>query len=353
MRTPIIHWLSLRLRVLLGAALLAGALLPPYVPGYALGDDAIEETPPPQFLFVEEGFLMKASSVGEQGTRLAFSEGLVHTVEAGESLQKVADKYGINLQTIRWANGLAQNATVTPGQELVILPVDGVLHTVRRGETLSRIAQLYEVPDEVISRQNKLKGGFILAGEQLIIPGGRPVVDSPSVIASVNQALRFADKLPTREIQIGSTPVRVVVPSGGGRGTAPAVSASITQGLLNPPCGETCKITQGYRPGHYALDMQVRGGTTIFAAEAGTVIRADLGYNGGYGNVIEIDHGNGLTTLYAHNKELYVSEGDRVERGQPIAYMGNTGRVHGPTGIHVHFEVVQHGVKKDPRLYIK
>ena len=101
------------------------------------------------------------------------------------------------------------------------------------------------------------------------------------------------------------------------------------------------------------MDMQERGGGPIYAAEAGTIPRADYGWNGGYGNVIEIDHGNELTTLYGHNKKLYVTEGDYVQRGQKIADMGNTGLVYGATGIHVHFEVISRGVKKNPLLYIE
>ena len=118
------------------------------------------------------------------------------------------------------------------------------------------------------------------------------------------------------------------------------------------PC-EDCNFTQYFHPGHYAVDIQERGGGPIFAAEAGTVIRADYGWDGGYGNVIEIDHGNGLVTLYGHNKELYVKKGDHVTRGQNISWMGNTGRVFGATGIHVHFEVRVNGEKKNPLLYLK
>jgi murein DD-endopeptidase MepM/ murein hydrolase activator NlpD len=118
------------------------------------------------------------------------------------------------------------------------------------------------------------------------------------------------------------------------------------------PCNN-CAYTQYFHPGHYAVDIQTKGGGPIFAAEAGTVIRAETGWNGGYGNVIEIDHGNGLVTLYGHNKELYVKVGDTVARGQEISWMGNTGQVYGATGIHVHFEVRVNGVKKNPLLYLK
>jgi murein DD-endopeptidase MepM/ murein hydrolase activator NlpD len=138
--------------------------------------------------------------------------------------------------------------------------------------------------------------------------------------------------------------------------SAPPVQApetDVTVGVLQKPCSAACFPTQYYHPGHYAIDMQERGGGPIFAAEAGTVIRADYGWNGGYGNVVEIDHGNDLITVYGHNKELGVKVGDTVSRGQKIADMGNTGLVYGKTGIHVHFEVRLKGVKKNPLLYIQ
>ena len=348
MRSPLLRWLSVRLRVLLVVVLVGGALLPPYVPSSAT---ALEETevPSQQFLFVEEGFLMKASSIGTQGSRLAFSDSLVHRVQSGESLEEIAKKYKINAKTIRWANNL-KGDTVKPDQDLIILPVDGVIHTVHRGQTLGRIAQLYDVPQDAIARQNKIKGGFIVAGDQLIIPGAAPITDA-SALAAAGQALQFAEKLPGKDIKLRAPAIATQI--AGGTGRAPAAAAILTNTILQTPCGDGCKITQGYHPGHYALDMQVRGGGPIYAAEAGTVIRADYGYNGGFGNVIEIDHGNGLITLYAHNKELYVKKDDVVTRGQSISFMGNTGRVHGPTGIHVHFEVRVNGVKKNPRLYLE
>ncbi|NOS68078.1 MAG: peptidoglycan DD-metalloendopeptidase family protein [Candidatus Peribacteraceae bacterium] len=344
MRTPLIRWLSLRVRGLLVLLFLASALLPPYAQTSA-GSTEDMEFPTQQFLFVEEGFLMKTSSLGEQGSRLAFSEGLVHTVKDGESVEKIASRYGVSAQTVRWTNGLTDSSRLKPNQELVILPVDGVLHTVRRGQTLTRIAQLYDIPLDDIVRQNRIKGGFVVAGEQIIIPGGKPVTGD-SAIASVDQALRFADALPSKDIRLP-----IALPSGG-KAVAPTVSAILSQTLLQLPCAD-CFFTQKYHPGHYAIDLQTRGGGPIFAAEDGTVIRADLGWNGGFGNVIEIDHGNDLVTLYAHNRKLNVENGAVVKRGQLIAEMGNTGLVHGPTGIHLHFEVRVKGVKRNPELYLE
>lgn len=346
MRTPLVRWLSLRVRLLLVFVFVVGALLPPYVPATAFSEEDAD-LPSQQFLFVEEGFLMKTAGVGEQGSRLAYGEGLIHEVKDGDSVESIAKRYGVAPDTVRWANGITGSSGIRAGMEILILPVDGVMHVVRRGQTLSRIAQLYDVPEDAIAGQNKIKGGFIVAGQQLIIPGGKPIT-GVSAIASADQVLQFAERLPSSDIRLRlNIPGRPVTP-----GVAPAVSAVLSQTLLQRPC-ENCFYTQKFGPGHYAVDIQTRGGGPIFAAEAGTVVRAATGWNGGYGYVIEVDHGNGLITLYAHNKELYVKEGDVIDRGQVIAAMGNTGLVHGPTGIHIHFEVHVNGVKRNPILYLE
>lgn len=106
----------------------------------------------------------------------------------------------------------------------------------------------------------------------------------------------------------------------------------------------------GYRSRgwHSGVDVAWYIYTTIVAAESGTVTYA--AYNpGGYGNLVIIDHGNGLSTYYAHCDEFYVSVGDQVERGQAIADIGMTGTTTGP---HVHFEVRVDGSAIDPAPYI-
>ncbi len=329
---------------------LVGSLLPPYIPREALaqtdGEDSVGM--PSQFVLVEDGFLMKSSSLTQQGARRAYAEGLIHTVREGESIEQIAERYGIKPDTVRWANKLERNALLQPGDELIVLPVDGVLHTVSRGQTLSRIAELYSVPAEEITRQNGVQGGFIIAGQELIIPGASPIVAAPP--PPVQVAVTPPQQRPGTTPPVGTPAQTRPAPPSPGRPTK--TSAAPTTGILQMPC-ENCIYTQYYHAGHYAVDLQTRGGGPIFAAEAGTVIRAETGWNGGYGNVIEIDHGNGLVTLYAHNKELYVSVGEQVTRGQQISWMGNSGRVYGKTGIHIHYEVRVHGVKKNPVLYLK
>ncbi|MEA5582744.1 peptidoglycan DD-metalloendopeptidase family protein [Nodularia harveyana UHCC-0300] len=102
----------------------------------------------------------------------------------------------------------------------------------------------------------------------------------------------------------------------------------------------------GYRRFHSGLDFAASYGSKIRAADAGNVIFA--GWFGGYGRTVIIDHGKNKTTLYAHASELYVSEGQSVERGQAIASVGSTGLSTGP---HLHFEVRRRGTPVNPADY--
>lgn len=100
---------------------------------------------------------------------------------------------------------------------------------------------------------------------------------------------------------------------------------------------------------HEGIDIRVPIGTPVKATAAGRVIAADSNKSG-YGNRVEINHGNGYVTLYAHNSVLNVQSGDWVEKGDIIAYSGATGRVTGP---HVHYEVLLNGELQNPRDFIK
>jgi murein DD-endopeptidase MepM/ murein hydrolase activator NlpD len=99
---------------------------------------------------------------------------------------------------------------------------------------------------------------------------------------------------------------------------------------------------------HRGVDLAAAEGTDVGAALDG-VVRA-AGVRAGYGLAVEVDHGNGLSTLYAHASELLVRDGDRVTRGQPIARVGHTGRATGP---HLHLEVRQAGRQLDPARALK
>jgi len=99
---------------------------------------------------------------------------------------------------------------------------------------------------------------------------------------------------------------------------------------------------------HTGMDTGAPMNATVVAAEAGQVVTAK--YNNAYGNYIVINHGGGLSTLYAHNTTLLVSAGQQVSRGQAIAKVGSTGFSTGP---HCHFEVLVNGVCTDPMAYLK
>jgi murein DD-endopeptidase MepM/ murein hydrolase activator NlpD len=98
---------------------------------------------------------------------------------------------------------------------------------------------------------------------------------------------------------------------------------------------------------HEGIDIAVPSGTPVGASAAGTVIH--VGWLGGYGNLVVVDHGNGLSTAYAHNSSIAVALGQQVAQGQVLAYSGNTGNASGPV---VHFEVRVNGTAVDPLGYL-
>jgi murein DD-endopeptidase MepM/ murein hydrolase activator NlpD len=99
---------------------------------------------------------------------------------------------------------------------------------------------------------------------------------------------------------------------------------------------------------HTGIDIVVNTGNKVYAAGKGKVLRAS--YNGGYGKTVEIDHGFGYTTLYAHLSKIDVKKGQIVKRGEPIGLSGETGRL--ATGPHLHYEVKHNGVHLNPKNFI-
>lgn len=118
-------------------------------------------------------------------------------------------------------------------------------------------------------------------------------------------------------------------------------------GWLSSLYGYRTDPLSGKREFHQGLDFAGKPNTPITAAAAGIVIWSGPRY--GYGNLVEVSHGNGYVTRYAHNEKNLVNVGEKVEKGEVIALMGNSGR---STGTHVHFEVVRHGKHLDPRKFI-
>jgi murein DD-endopeptidase MepM/ murein hydrolase activator NlpD len=136
--------------------------------------------------------------------------------------------------------------------------------------------------------------------------------------------------------------------------SAPSSAAAVTTGAPSAagfiwPVHGVLTSYFGWRWGrmHEGIDLAVGNGTPVVASAAGTVIVA--GWMGGYGNLVVVDHGNGIATAYAHNTSVTVGVGQSVAQGQLVAYSGNTGNSTGP---HVHFEVRVNGAAVDPLGYL-
>jgi murein DD-endopeptidase MepM/ murein hydrolase activator NlpD len=255
---------------------------------------------------------------------------ITHSVADGETFSTIAAQYGIQSPTIYWENELTDTSKLKPGQSLKILPVNGVRHKVTRGETVFTIAKKYGldesqaqvIVDYPFNEFLNDETFELTTGQQLMIPDG--VKPQPKGVK------RFTFDAPAGA-------VAVVTGAGSGQ-------------FLWPVAGHIGRVTQGYRFYHQAFDIANRAGGSIIAADAGTVVVAGYIDNGGYGNRVIVDHGNGFRTLYAHLSVNQVNPGDQVSRGQVLGQMGNTGR---STGTHLHFEISQGGVKHNPGSFIR
>jgi murein DD-endopeptidase MepM/ murein hydrolase activator NlpD len=122
----------------------------------------------------------------------------------------------------------------------------------------------------------------------------------------------------------------------------------VSRGWISSRFGERSDPFTGERAQHKGLDFAGTRGTQVLSVASGVVIRASR--QAAYGNLVEIDHGNGYRTRYAHNEQLTVKPGDHVTAGQVIALMGATGRASAP---HVHFEVLKDGAIINPSSFVR
>ncbi len=132
-------------------------------------------------------------------------------------------------------------------------------------------------------------------------------------------------------------------------GLSVGISNPIDRGVITSKFGKRVDPLSGEEKLHGGLDICAEDGAPIYAIMPGTVEKA--WNSASFGNAVIIDHGNGIRTLYAHCKEINVSEGDHIKRKQNIALMGNTGRYS--TGVHLHFELIINGKKYDPEPFFE
>lgn len=122
----------------------------------------------------------------------------------------------------------------------------------------------------------------------------------------------------------------------------------VRKGWISSRYGERSDPLTGNRSMHRGYDFSGTPGAEVLSVASGVVTWA--GPRATYGNTVEIDHGNGYVTRYAHNRDVVVEPGQRIDSGQLIAHMGSTGRASGP---HVHFEVIKDGGRINPAAFVK
>jgi murein DD-endopeptidase MepM/ murein hydrolase activator NlpD len=202
------------------------------------------------------------------------------------------------------------------------------------GQRLVQLGQLD--PEEFDFSQPPPVGG----PERIISDGQSSVIDVSQAISHLSRTLQHQMTrldalqllLMDRNLEIERTPA----------------GWPVSSGWISSGFGERNDPFTGKRAQHEGLDFAGVKGSEILGVARGVVIWA--GSKQGYGKTLEIDHGNGYVTRYAHNEELLVNAGDRVIAGQTVARMGETGRASSP---HVHFEVLHNGNAVNPNQFVK
>jgi len=277
--------------------------------------------------FIEDGTLVKPIAVN---TTVPDGSGLVKTYTAtgDDTLIGIANKFGVSMMTVWWANNLKSKDDVHKGQVLRIPPVTGLIVKVAATDTLDAIAARYKIDSTDILATNGLDDPNLVVGQVLVIPGAEG-----AAIAVHKPIVK-----PTIHSSSGAT-YRPPVAYTGGKFVWPVV-------------GGGNYISQYFHYGHYAIDIAADYGSTVRAAAAGTVIFAGWKSNGG-GYQVWVAHGSGLYTTYNHMSAITVGAGQHVGRGQQVGRVGQSGNATGP---HCHFEVWRGpvwdgGQRVNPLLY--
>ncbi len=261
------------------------------------------------------------------------SDIISYTVKNGDTLSSIAQSFNISTDTIKWANDLKSDV-ITPGESLKILPVTGVAYTVKSGDTIESVAKKFSASSQAILDYpfNDIPDDLSLKiGQQLIVPDGAlepPPSSSPS----------------------SSSPQGPIShPTSGYYAEWPTNSFPAPGGITFIWPTQSVGISQYFSWYHPGLDLPNPAEPPVVAASGGTVVYAGWDTTG-YGNRIDINHGNGYLTRYGHLSHIYVTVGEQVSQGQQIGQMGSTGRSTGP---HLHFEIRYNGIAVNPLAILK
>ncbi len=253
-----------------------------------------------------------------------------YTVQSGDTISSIASGFGISPSTVMTENKLNSGSTLKAGQVLTILPTTGVTYTVKDGDSLEALTGKYKITEDDFLDANNLESFEDLASGAIVVI---PMNSVATPLAPRTSTFVRSD--------VGKVALKTA--------SAPAgISSNLS--FIWPTTVRA--ITQGYSSRHTGLDISNSQKVAIFAAEDGFVEISGYQSNG-YGNTIVINHGNGFKTRYGHASALYVSAGDYVKKGDTIAKQGNTGRVRGATGIHLHFEILKNGTRVNPLSYVR
>lgn len=263
-------------------------------------DDELENM---DYTLIQDNSIVASANPSLLNQFSSFKKDIIYyIVQKSDTPEQIAVSHNINTDTLLWANNLNSRSVIRPGDKLIILPINGIRAQIKKGDTIEGLAKKYKADAEEISQFNLFASNKDLkVGEYAIIPDGEmPVIISKPAIS----APKFASTALT------------------GSGW-----------LIQPAVGRNW----GRLHSNNGIDIANPCGTPIYAAAAGTVALVDVvGWNGGYGKNVRIQHSNGALTLYAHLSQAVVESGQAVAQGQLIGLMGTTGR---STGCHIHFEV--------------
>lgn len=242
-----------------------------------------------------------------------------YAVRAGDTLDSIAKKFDISIDTIKWAND-SKSDTIKPGQTLKIPPITGVVYTVKSGDTVYSIAKKFKV-----DAQNIVNFPF------------NDFADLDTFALTSGQTLYIPNGIPEEEQQVAPSTQFFAQIQAGVKGSS---------NFIWPTSGVITQYPVWY---HMALDIANPSRPPVLAADTGTVTFAGC-IKYGYGCHIIVDHGNGYQSLYGHLSVIGVSPGQVVSKGSQIGVMGSTGN---STGTHLHFEIRSGGVLLNPLNFLK
>lgn len=262
-----------------------------------------------------------------------------YIVKEGDSLWLIARQHDMYVDDIVQANNL-KSEDLMPGDELILVRSKPLINVIARveGEKIEQIP--YDT--KVVVDRNAPWGVRVKQEGQ---NGEKKVVYVAVKKNGTTQDREIKEetiiKKAVDKIVVKGSKVTIASRSRGG--------SIVGSGNLIWPVYGTITSPFGARGGrHTGVDIAARTGTPIKAADSGTVIFA--GWQGGYGKLVIIDHGNGVVTRYAHCNSIYVSTGQRVSRGEVIASVGSTGN---STGAHLHFETLSYGSFRNPLSFLR